>query len=342
MTKSTPKKRPITRKTSKVTSKKPVKKLSFAVKGGLLAVVGLLLFLVVPLSAEAFKSGTVYDATPTSLPADVANIGFESTSTSELGDYIHLGGNGRTLGTVSMVMSTKAQYVDHAYDQRYTSNTSTWTLPVTITIYGNTLNEIYQPGPVIATLTQNIAVPWRPAADSTCANQTYWRAADGACYEGKAFTAVFDMSSLGATLPNDIIVSASFSTGQHGYSPLGLPGPYDTVGVGVPTNQTVAIGTDHGTDALYWNTTDPITSTTGGTVGLFNQNTGRAPQGTIAMKITTPVSMPGSKDECKKDGWKKYGTSFKNQGQCVSYREHEDDRDGSNRDDKKDNNKRDN
>jgi hypothetical protein len=29
--------------------------------------------------------------------------------------------------------------------------------------------------------------------------------------------------------------------------------------------------------------------------------------------------LPTDKDQCKKDGWKNYGTSFKNQGDCVSY-----------------------
>jgi hypothetical protein len=28
---------------------------------------------------------------------------------------------------------------------------------------------------------------------------------------------------------------------------------------------------------------------------------------------------PTDKDQCKKDGWKSYGPTFKNQGECVSY-----------------------
>jgi hypothetical protein len=32
-----------------------------------------------------------------------------------------------------------------------------------------------------------------------------------------------------------------------------------------------------------------------------------------------PVNLPTDKDQCKKDGWKDFGTTFKNQGDCVSF-----------------------
>jgi hypothetical protein len=33
--------------------------------------------------------------------------------------------------------------------------------------------------------------------------------------------------------------------------------------------------------------------------------------------------LPTSKEQCKKGGWKNFGTTFKNQGQCVSFVEAE-------------------
>jgi hypothetical protein len=33
----------------------------------------------------------------------------------------------------------------------------------------------------------------------------------------------------------------------------------------------------------------------------------------------TYTALPTSKDQCKKGGWKNFGTKFKNQGQCVSF-----------------------
>jgi hypothetical protein len=340
MTKSTPKKRPVSRKTSKVTAKRPIKKTTLLIKGGFLAVVGLLFVLVMPLYAHSGQSTTVYNAIPASLPGDVANVGFGATRTSELGDFIHLGGTSRTLGIVSVVMSTQSVYETYRFDSRYTGNASTWTHPITMTIYGNGLSEIYQPQPVIATMTQDVSIPWRPIADPTCPDPTQWKATNGTCYSGKAFTVTFDMSSLAATLPNNIVVSVAFNSAQHGYNPLGLAGPYDNLGVATPASQVPTVGIDDNTDALFWNTLSESTYSTGGAPGLFNQNTSRAPYGTIAYKITTPGPLPGTKDDCKNDGWKNYGTSFKNQGQCVSYREHDDDndrRDSRNRDSKKDN-----
>jgi hypothetical protein len=35
--------------------------------------------------------------------------------------------------------------------------------------------------------------------------------------------------------------------------------------------------------------------------------------------VTDAQSVPTSKDQCKKGGWHNYGTTFKNQGQCVSF-----------------------
>jgi hypothetical protein len=40
-------------------------------------------------------------------------------------------------------------------------------------------------------------------------------------------------------------------------------------------------------------------------------------------KVTlTYMSLPTSKDQCKGGGWKNFGTTFKNQGQCVKFVEH--------------------
>lgn len=32
-----------------------------------------------------------------------------------------------------------------------------------------------------------------------------------------------------------------------------------------------------------------------------------------------PVTVPTSKDQCKKGGWQDFGSMFKNQGDCVSF-----------------------
>jgi hypothetical protein len=45
--------------------------------------------------------------------------------------------------------------------------------------------------------------------------------------------------------------------------------------------------------------------------------------GSVTLTYTVPATLPTSKDQCKKDGWKSFGATFRNQGQCVSFVEHE-------------------
>ena len=35
--------------------------------------------------------------------------------------------------------------------------------------------------------------------------------------------------------------------------------------------------------------------------------------------VVDAPAFPTSKDQCKQGGWRRYGTKFKNQGQCVSF-----------------------
>ncbi len=44
----------------------------------------------------------------------------------------------------------------------------------------------------------------------------------------------------------------------------------------------------------------------------------------LSLTSSTPVGPPTSKDQCKKDGWKAFNNpTFKNQGECVSYFNHQ-------------------
>jgi hypothetical protein len=162
-------------------------------------------------------------------------------------------------------------------------------------------------------------------ADPTCAGGTAWRAADGACYNGIAFNAVFDLSALNVTLPNDLIVGVAYNTQSYGAAPMGVGGPYNSLNVGIPTNQAVTVGSDANTDAVFWNTSHAPFYTDGGAsgVGTFRQDTNWTPNGTVAFRITatpTLVGPPTSKDQCKDDGWKSFNNpAFENQGNCVSF-----------------------
>ena len=255
----------------------------------------------------------------------MASVGFEATSTSQFGDYVHLAGTDRVLGTVTVTMSDWALYSDYSSDTRYAGNSATWSHPITVNVYSNHLGTNGVPDTLLATTTQTTTIPWRPAADPTCSNGTAWRAGDGNCYNGIAFNASFDMSSLSVVLPNDVIVGIAYNTADYGATPLHVVGPYNSLNVGAPTGQTASVGTDDSADNVFWNTSFAGFYSDGGAagVGIFRQDTGWSPNGTVSIQITASapvVGPPTTKDQCKGGGWKTFNNpSFKNQGDCVSY-----------------------
>ena len=80
-------------------------------------------------STTALSATVVYDATPNPVPPNVVSLGFEATSTSEFGDYVHLAGTDRVLNTVTVTMSDWALYSDYSADTRYSSDAVNWTHP---------------------------------------------------------------------------------------------------------------------------------------------------------------------------------------------------------------------
>lgn len=255
--------------------------------------------------ATGASAGIVYNAIPNPLPPNVPSVGFEATSTSEFGDYVHLAGGDRRLNTVTVTMSDWALQSDYPG----VGTSAGWTHPITLNVYSVAAGPAV--GSLLATVTQTIAIPWRPAADPTCPGGTAWRADDGHCYNGLAFNASFDMSGLGVVLPSDIIVGVAYNTADYGATPLHAPGPYNSLNVGVPTGQTASVGSDDNADNVFWNTSYAPFYTDGGTggVGIFRQDTGWTPYGTVAFQITASGAQPLKLDKkdisdkaCKPEG----------------------------------------
>ncbi len=297
----------------------------------LAAAVAALVAIGVGASIASANGGTaaVYNAIPSPLPPNVASLGFEATSTSQFGDYIHLAGTNRLLKTVTVTFSDWALYSDYASDLRYAGNSTNWTHPITVSVYSNHLTGGV-PDTLLATLTQNVTIPWRPAGDPTCPDTGYgagfaWRASDGHCYNGLAFNASFDFSGQHVTLPDAVIIGVAYNTADYGNSPIHQPGPYNSLNVGVPNGQTATVGTDDNPDNVFWNTSYAGFYTDGGAagVGIFRQDTNWTPNGTVAFQVTASGQVATSKDQCKNGGWQNLsrqdGSGFKNQGDCIQY-----------------------
>jgi hypothetical protein len=244
-------------------------------------------------AGSSFAASPVYNAVPTSLPPNVASVGYEATSTSEFGDYVHLTNvnANRVLNAVTVTMSDWALYSDYSSDLRYSGNTATWSHPITVNLYSNHLGTNGAPDTLLATKTQNVTIPWRPAS-AGCTDTTAWKGSDGNCYHGLAFNATFDLSSLDVTLPNNVIVGVAYNTADYGLAPIGVAGPYNSLNVGTPNGQTASIGTDDSADHVFWNTSYAPFYADGGTggVGTFRQDTNWTPNGTVAFQITTSAT----------------------------------------------------
>jgi hypothetical protein len=182
----------------------------------------------------------------------------------------------------------------------------------------------------VFSVTQTFLIPWRPEADPTCPyGGTAWRSpVDNSCYNGLAFTITFDLRHAGpagasVTLPGALIFGIAYNTNTWGYNPLHLSGPYESLNVGLNNLTLPSVGTDVDSDAVFWNTAIGGFYTDGGAAGIsiFRKDTGRAPY--VPAVQFYAFSFATSADSCKDGGWQNLVrtdfTSFKNQGDCVSY-----------------------
>ena len=268
-------------------------------------------------SASA-ASIAIYDSIPAPLPPNVPSLGYQATSTAEFGDYIAFAGTARSLSTVTVTMS------NWALNSTYPSMAAAGFMhPITLNIYNVDLSgPTPAVGSLIATAAQTFLIPWRPEADPTCPGGTAWRAGDNLCYNGYAFNIVFDFIGQGITLPNQVIYGIAYNTNTWGYQPIGQPGPYESLNVGLDTGPAT-VGLDVEPDALFWNTKQASFYSDGGAggVGIFRRDDGWAPYSpTVQITAFTAAT---TKDSCKNGGWQTLtradASPFKNQGDCIQY-----------------------
>lgn len=245
------------------------------------------------LAAATLAQTTVYDSVPAILAPNYPSVGFQATSTRELGDYVHLAGTDRLAKTVTITMSDWALQATPANVAYCAANPGTcspagFNHPFTLSFYnvipGAPLNT---KGSLIGRITQTKFVPWRPVADPTCPGGTAWRAPDTLCYNGYAFNMTFDLSGLYAVLPNDLIVAIEYNTQSYGPAPLGVDGPYNSLNVATNPGPA-AVGTDDSLDRIFFSSTwsGAYTDNGAGGLGLLREDTAWTGYGTIPIKIT--------------------------------------------------------
>jgi len=246
-------------------------------------------------------SEAIYNAIPDPLPGNLGSLGFEATSTSEAGDYVHLAaGTPRNITEITVTMSTWALHSTYP-----SMDSSGWQHPITLNIYNVIPGTPNMRGSLIASRTQTFDIPWRPEGDATCGSTGYglrWRAPDGNCYNGMAFNIIFDLSSLGVTLPDDVLLAIAFNTQHYGASPIGVTGPYNSLNLGL--QGSAVAGTDDDTDKLFLDSkwSGAYGSNWNGGVGGLREDSGWEGYGTMPIQIlwkdgifpTAPVSVPAN------------------------------------------------
>jgi len=196
-----------------------------------------------------------FDSMPSPFPPNMPSYAFAATQTTSLGEEITLKSGGpRLLDSIDVAMSSWACESGNWTSGCVTTPGSSFEHPITITIFDANGTEL-------ATKTQDFVIPYRPtpAPALECTSATQWKAEDGNCYNGKAFPITFDLRSLGVTVQDTFRYAVSFNTANYGTPPLGTPGGYDSLNVGVYDSSVVAptVGsdTDGGTGTLIRNGT---------------------------------------------------------------------------------------
>lgn len=227
----------------------------------------------------------MFNSVPNPIPGNIASEGPEAYAYSQIGDGLMLAGPaGRTLDKVTVVMSSWACQSGNWYGPAdcVTSPGATFTLPITINIYsvlltGETLegdSPAPGPGTLLASVTQEFALPYRPSSDTVnCTGGPWYDSKSQSCYNGLAAPITFDLSSLKVKLPKRIIVGIQFNSTHYGPNPIGqsascysavvngtTPGCfYDSLNVSTDNNNGYyqAIGSVLDVDGIFFNYSNP-------------------------------------------------------------------------------------
>ncbi|MEO5535898.1 MAG: hypothetical protein ABIR17_12295 [Pseudolysinimonas sp.] len=250
------------------------------------------------LAAQSWSAGSAraaaapaYDSLPTTLPANWPSLGYQATQTVEFGDLVQLAGSDRELTTI------KVGFADWACETGggatcVTTPGATWTHPITVNLYAQGTDPT--PGALLATVTENVTVPYRPSADpGRCGGATSWfDETSSSCYNGLAFTWEFDFTTLAVLLPETVIVGVAFDTQTYGTPPIGADGPYNSLNVGL-IESAPAVGTDVDPSSMYWNTGFASFYNDGGTAGTgtFRNDTGGWAGFGLAVQINAQTSL---------------------------------------------------
>jgi hypothetical protein len=223
-----------------------------------------------------------YDSIPQPLPGNLPSWGFEATGTSEFGNQITFGGpsGANHVGSVEVTMSSWGCETGHwiTFDCSTTPGSS-FTEPITLTLYNPPAAGSALPGSKIATVTQTFSIPFRPSADNVNCTGTnlgkWFDRASKTCFNGLSNNITFDLDGK-VDVPGSIVYGIAYNTSTYGYAPYGVQPcstssagcGYDSLNVGLSTDPTdLRAGSDPNPGAVFMNNRFPAQYCDGGADG---------------------------------------------------------------------------
>ena len=216
--------------------------------------------LLVASAALALAAGTasaqkIYDNIHGNV-SDVPSVGFEATSTSEFGGQVEFAKTARINPTVTIVLNSWACQNLEGEAKCKTSPGASFTWPITLNVYevgaGN------EPGPRIASVTEEPTIPYRPSPNPKCkpAEGEKWVGWGGKCLPDKGVKVPFHLE--GVELPETAIISVAYNTTTYGSKPAGEDKGEDSLNVGVTEPPgTPSVGKDPLPEDAYVDSTYP-------------------------------------------------------------------------------------
>lgn len=185
------------------------------------------------------ESFEVFSNIPATLNLSYTSLSFSASRTTMLGNLVNLSGSQRVANHVEAVLvtwATAAQYPAWAAE-----DPSGYTHPVTTRLYQLEMNGASTVLRELESLKLHAHIPWRP---------TFLPDGSPYPYNGYAFKLILPLSGQ-VSVPGAVIVALSYDTQTAGLNPIGIPGPYNELNVGLSGLKS-RIGTDPDTASVFW------------------------------------------------------------------------------------------
>ncbi|GIG54210.1 S-layer homology domain-containing protein [Demequina activiva] len=235
-------------------------------------------------------SSVVFSSLPAEAPASYPSIGFNARSTLAVGDIVELAGANRMLDQIEVSLNSWACESGTGAECVSTPGSS-YTHPVTATVYAvDGEGAAAAPSAVLAELTQDVDVPFRPSANAEECGEgasTWHDAALDTCQNGFSFPVTFDFSATATPLPDEVVVAFSTYTSKN--SDL-AKGPYDSLNIDLG-DTSASVGTDSDIDSIVIDAYAPVGYNDDGEAGLgaLRQDLGWTGYAPVFSISATPV-----------------------------------------------------